>query len=101
MSSTPVAPVAAPKPLTAIQHVEQELMGFIKQREQAVANVHAIEGAIQAAQHLAQRLRAAEAEAVKIGKEVVAKVEAEVPVVEAAVEAEAEKVRFCPEGRNL
>ena len=103
MSTTPSVPtsvsavapnpaLAAPKPLTAIQTIEQELIGFIKQREQAVANVHAVEGAIQAAQHLLARLKAAEAEAVKLGKEVVAKVEAEVPVVEAAVEAEAKKV---------
>ena len=48
MSTTPSVPtsvsavapnpaLAAPKPLTAIQTIEQELIGFIKQREQAVA----------------------------------------------------------------
>ena len=51
------APVA-PK-LNAIQIIEQELGNFIKQREQAVSNVHAVEGAIQAAQHLLARLKAA------------------------------------------
>jgi hypothetical protein len=66
MSTAPVAPVAgtpAPAPkLTAIQIIEQEIGNFIKQREQAVANVHAVEGAIQAAQHLLSKLKA---EAVK------------------------------------
>ena len=68
------APVAAPAPkLTSIQIIEQELGGFFKQREQAVANVHAVEGAIQAAQHLLAKLKAevakAEAEVEKVVKE--------------------------------
>jgi len=49
-------PTAAPK-LNAIQLIEQELRAFIQQREQAVANVHAVEGAIQASQRLLQVLR--------------------------------------------
>ena len=51
------------KPLTAIQTIEQEFQNFIRQREQAVANVHAIDGAIQAAQHLLAKLKAEEAKA--------------------------------------
>jgi hypothetical protein len=74
MGDTPATPgVGTPAPvqqqapkLTAIQLIEQELGNFIKQREQAVANVHAVEGAIQAAQHLLAKLKqeAAKAEAV-------------------------------------
>lgn len=73
VSTAPVAPVVVPQKMNAIQLIEHELMGFIKQREQAVANVHAIEGAIQAAQHLLGKLRAefakAEAEASKVVEE--------------------------------
>ena len=57
MSETP-----APK-LSAIQLIEQEIVNFSRQREQAVANVHAIEGAIQAAQHLVGKLKAEAAKA--------------------------------------
>ena|ERR1700676_458011 len=68
-SAAEVQATPAPK-LNAIQLIEQELSGFIKQREQAVANVHAVEGAIQAAQHLLMKLRiaaaTAEAEAKKL-----------------------------------
>lgn len=67
------APATAPK-LTAIQIIEQELQNFIQQRvqavktaEQAMANVHAIEGAIQAGQHLLVKLKA---EAAKVEVEV-------------------------------
>ena len=56
--ATAVQAAPAPK-LNAIQIIEQELGNFIKQREQAVSNVHAVEGAIQAAQHLLIRLKAA------------------------------------------
>jgi hypothetical protein len=48
----------APQKLNAIQLIEQELVGFIKQREQAIANVHAVDGAIQAARHLLDKLKA-------------------------------------------
>jgi hypothetical protein len=62
-------PTAAPK-LSAIQMIEQEIGQFFKQREQAIANVHAVDGAIQAYQQLLAKLRAeavkAEAEVVKI-----------------------------------
>ena len=83
MSSTPGLPAtgtpasAAPK-LTAIQIIEQEIVGFIKQREQAVANVHAIEGAIQAAKHLVATLKVEAAKAEAEVKKVVGEVEAEV-----------------------
>ena len=64
---------AAAKPLTAIELVEQELGNFFRQREQAIANVHAVDGAIQSTQHL------------------LAKLKAEVVKAEAWVKAEAEK----------
>lgn len=78
LPATQVGP--APK-MSAIQLIEQELKGFIQQREQAVANVHAIEGAIQAAQHLLSKLRSAAAKAeaeVKAGLDAVQKVVTEV-----------------------
>jgi hypothetical protein len=59
----PPAPNPAPK-LTAIQLIEQEVEGFVKQRLQALANVTAIEGAIQGAQYLLAKLKAEEAKAV-------------------------------------
>ena len=84
-----VAP--APK-LTAIQIIEQELAGFFKQREQAIANVHAVEGAIQAGQLLLAKLKQAAAAAEAEVKKVETVVEGEVSKVEAAVEAEAKKL---------
>jgi len=103
MSITPVVPstvsavapnpaLTASKPLTVIQTIEQELVGFIKQREQAIANVHAVEGAIQAAQHLLARLKQAEGEAVVFAKAEAAKIEAEAKKVVGEVEAEGSKV---------
>lgn len=77
----------------AIQTIETELVAFFKQREQAIANVHAVDGAIQAAQHLLAKLRAEEAKVVGEVKAVVegdaAKVET---TVESAVETEAKKI---------
>lgn len=66
-------PTAAPK-LNALQMIEQDIVTFFKQREAAVANVHAIDGAIQAYQQLSAKLKAefakAEAEVKKIASEV-------------------------------
>jgi hypothetical protein len=106
--ATPVAgtpaPAAAPAPaLNAIQRIEAEIVTFVKQREQAVANVHAVEGAIQGAQHLLAILKndfaKAEAEAKKLLGEVKPEAEAGIHVVEAdakkivdAIEAEAKKL---------
>jgi len=90
--------------MSAIQTIEQELGTFFKQREQAIANVHAVDGAIQAAQHLLIKLRAeeakvvgaVEAEVTKVVDAVEGKVEADVKtaVVEVApaVEAEIKKI---------
>ena len=73
------AAAVPPARLNAIQLIEQEILGFVKQREQAIANVHAVDGAIQAAQHLVAKLRAeaarAEAEAKKLVTEAVAELE--------------------------
>jgi hypothetical protein len=92
MSSTPVVPVAGtPAPAqkqNAIQLIEQELVGFFKQKEQYVANVHAVDGAIQATQHLLGKLRAeaakAEAEAKKLLDEASAEAKEDVAAVEGA-----------------
>ena len=106
-TDTPVVPVAGtPAPaqkLNAIQLIEQELSTFFKQREQAIANVHAVDGAIQATQHLLGKLKAevakAEAEAKKLlgeaeteVKEAVTAVAGEVSKGIHAVEAEAKKL---------
>jgi hypothetical protein len=85
MSDAPVVvnavQVPAPK-LTSIQLIEQELQGFFKhaeaaakQAEQAVANVHAIQGAIQGAQHLLAKLKAAEAAAATEAKNLTSEAE--------------------------
>ena len=96
--STPSSPVvataaAAPAPkLNSIQLIEQEIGNFFKQKEQAIANLHALDGAIQAAQHLVAVLKTAaakaEAEAVKIAGEV----KTEATKIVDAVEAEAKKL---------
>ena len=96
--STPSSPVVAtaaavPAPkLNSIQLIEQEIGNFFKQKEQAIANLHALDGAIQAAQHLVAVLKTAaakaEAEAVKIAGEV----KTEATKIVDAVEAEAKKL---------
>jgi ABC-type transporter Mla subunit MlaD len=91
MSETPVvAAVSAPgvvgqvsgtsmKPVTAIEMLEAEILSFLQQREKAVAQVHAIDGAIQATQHFLAKLRAEAAKAVAavstVAEEVVTEVE--------------------------
>ena len=108
VAGTP-APVATPKP-NAIQLIEAELANFIKQAEvaaknveQAVANVHAIQGAIQGTKHLLAKLQgaaiAAEAEVKKVLGEakpeavkIVTEVETEEKTVVADIEAEAKKL---------
>jgi hypothetical protein len=63
---TPNAGTLAPapaKPFTAIQIIEQDLLNFFQQKEKAVANVHAVEGAIQATQYLLAKLKAEEKKA--------------------------------------
>ena len=96
MSTSPVVPAAgtpaaAPK-LNAIQRIEQELIAFFRQKEQAVANVHAIDGAIQAAQHLIGVLKAEEAKAAAEAEKLAGEVVAGVKEAVAAVEAEAKKL---------
>ena len=43
----PTQPVVAKKPLNAIQVIEQQIVTYFQQKEQAIANVHALDGAIQ------------------------------------------------------
>lgn len=86
MPARPAVPAAAaaskPAPkLNAIQIIEQEIQNFERQRQQHVANVHAAEGAIQASQHLLNRLKAE-----------AAKAEAEVGVVADSVAVDGLKV---------
>lgn len=94
--STPAQPVVgtpatAPK-LTSIQIIEQELENFFKQRLQAVANVNAVEGAIQAAQHLLGRLKQEVAKAEAEAKKLLGEAETEVETGIHLVETEAKKL---------
>lgn len=108
MSSTPSAVVAVPasvktvevpaKPLTAIQRIEAELANWMKQHEQAIANVHALEGAIQGGQHLLTVLKAEEAKAMAAAQQVDAGIKQEAEKIETSVVAEAEKVAGTVEG---
>ena len=76
--------------MTAIQSIEAEVQNFIKQREQAIANVHAVEGAIQAAQFLLGKLKAeaakAEAEVKTLVTDAVTGIKAEIKKVEGTTE---------------
>ena len=100
MSSTPVVPAAATAPAAvapvskpnAIQIIEQELVKFFQQREQAVANVHAIDGAIQGAQKLLGILKAEAAKAEVEAKKLLAAAEAETKKLLADAQTEATKV---------
>jgi DNA repair ATPase RecN len=85
-------PAAPAKPLTAIERIEAEIAGWVKQHEQAVANVHAVEGAIQGGQRLLAMLKAEEAKAIAEAKKVGADITAEAQKIETSVKAEAEKV---------
>ena len=89
----------APKKLNAIQIIEQEIVNFIKQREQAIANVHAVDGAIQAAQHLLARLKAEAAKAEAEAKKLLGEAEIEVEKVEGEVKTEVGKVIDFASGR--
>lgn len=98
----PAAPVVAAaqavakKPLNAIQLCEQKLIEFVQQRERAIANVHAIDGAIQGAQQLLAILKKeaekAEAFAKDEAEKAVKAVETAAETVAADVKAEASKV---------
>jgi len=87
----------APK-LNAIQVVEKELLGFRTQREQAVANVHAVDGAIQAAQHLLALLKVEAAKAETEVEKVVGAVESAVKTGIHVVESVAQRVEAAVEG---
>ena len=96
--AAPAAPAAAApaKPRTAIQVIEQELTGYFKQREEAIARVHAIDGAIQSAQHILMALKAEAAKGIALvqagAKAVVAETEKIAGEVETAVETVAKDV---------
>lgn len=85
MSSNQVAPAPAAKP-TAIQIIETEIVDFFKQREQAIANLHAINGAIQGAQQLLAKLKAEVAKAEAEAKKLLAEAETSVETVAREVE---------------
>ena len=82
---------AAPK-LNAIQIIEREIGNFFKQREQAVANVHAVDGAIQASQHLLAALKAEAAKAEAVVEKGIHLVEAVAKGAETRVEAAVDAV---------
>ena len=91
-AAAPAAAAAPAKPLTAIQVIEQEIFGYFKQKEQMIANVHAIDGAIQSGQALLAKLKAEEAKGEAWAKAEAEKVEAEAKKVAGEVEAELKKL---------
>jgi hypothetical protein len=84
-------PAEAPAKLSAIQQVEQEILSFFQQREQAIARLHAVEGAIQAGQHILAKLKAGEATAIAEAKKLIGEAKPEVESALSAVKGEAEK----------
>lgn len=93
VSPAPAPAAAAPaQPLNAIQIVEQQIAGFIQQRERAIANVHAIEGALQSAQHLLGVFKTEAAKAEAAAKAAFEKVKADVESVIHGVDTKAEEV---------
>lgn len=90
-AAAPAAPAAAApaKPRTAIQVIEQELAGYFKQREEAIARVHAIDGAIQSGQHILMALKAEAAKGITLVEKGAKAVVAEVEKIAAEVKAEA------------
>jgi hypothetical protein len=101
-TAVPSAPTAAPvpgpvvvapaKPKNAIQIIEEEIANFFRQKEQAIANVHAIDGAIQAGQVMLGKLKAEAAKAIAAAEADLAKVEGYVKAEVGKVETEAEKL---------
>lgn len=89
----PTQPVVAKKPLNAIQVIEQQIVTYFQQKEQAIANVHALDGAIQASQQMLAKLKTIEAEAKKLATEAVTAVETEATKAVAGVEAVAKEVK--------
>jgi hypothetical protein len=94
----PAQPAAAKKPLNAIQVIEQQIITYFQQKEQAIANVHALDGAIQASQQMLAKLKSIEAEAKKLASEAVTAVETEAAKIVDAVKAEVSKVETAVEG---
>ena len=95
MSTAPQAVTTAPqsaKPLTAIELIEQQIGNFFRQREQAIANVHAVDGAIQGAQALLASLKAELVKAENFAKAEAAKAEAEAKKLVGEAETEAKAV---------
>jgi hypothetical protein len=98
-----VAPVATPAPAvasaapaapkTAIQIIEAQIVGLVKQREQAIANVHAVEGALQGAQQLIAALKEEAAKAEALAKTLLAKAETDVKAVESGAAVDVEKLK--------
>ena len=90
--ATPALPVAPAAPLSGIQVIEQELANFARQEEAAISQLHAIKGAIQAANFLLSRLKQEAAKAEAIAEAELVKAKTAVAPVVATVEAEAKKV---------
>jgi hypothetical protein len=97
------ATVAPAKSKNAIQLVEGQIVEFFEQKKQLIANIQAVDGAIQGAQRILMMLKAeaakAVAEAEKLAKEAAAEaekvateVQTEVETVATDVKTEANKV---------
>lgn len=86
------APAAPAQPKSAIEIIEADIVNFFQQRERAIAQVHAVDGAIQATQSLLAKLKAEAAKAEAEGKKLLGEAKAEVSTLVADVEAEAKKL---------
>ena len=91
-AAAPAVAAAPAKPLTAIQVIEQEIFGYFKQKEQMIANVHAIDGAIQSGQALLAKLKAEIAKGEAWAKAEAEKVEAEAKKLVSEAKTEIEKL---------
>lgn len=98
MSTAPHAVAGQPlsaepkKSLTAVEIIENELKSYFAQREQAIGRVHALDGAIQSAQHLLATFRAEAAKAESLVSAEFKKVENEAKHLIAEVKAEEKNV---------
>jgi hypothetical protein len=84
--------VAPSKPKNAIQVIEEEIQNFLRQKEQLVANSHAVEGAIQAAHLLLGKLKAEAAKAVAFTETEAKKIEKDIEGAAGSIESEAEQL---------
>lgn len=106
MSTQPVVPASAPvtaaaavpAPKTAVQTIESELSNWLKEKEQMLESLKAVNGAIQGAQRLLALLRAEEQKALAAVKKVEGEIKPEAEKIEGEVKTEVGKAESAVEG---